>query len=66
MKTLRQKLSSEQCRRILASLKQGPKNAKMLVNETKLTAGSVAKHLEVLLEAEKVIRNSDRTYSLKR
>ena len=54
MKTLAAKLKSEQCRRILEALKSGPKSAEELVPITKLTLGSVNKHLEVLLEAKKV------------
>ena len=54
MKTLAEKLRSEQCRRILEALKSGPKSPEELVGLTKLTLGSVNKHLEVLLEAKKV------------
>ena len=54
MKTLAEKLKSEQCRRILEDLKSGPKSPEELVGLTKLTLGSVNKHLEVLLEAKKV------------
>ena len=49
MKTLAEKLKSEQCRRILEALESGPKSAEELVPLTKLTLGSVNKHLEVLL-----------------
>jgi DNA-binding transcriptional ArsR family regulator len=54
VKTLAEKLKSEQCRRILEALKSGPKTPEELVGLTKLTLGSVNKHLEVLLEAKKV------------
>lgn len=54
MKTLAEKLKSEQCRRILEALKSGPKSAEELVPITKLTLGSVNKHLDVLLEAGKI------------
>ena len=54
MKTLAEKLKSEQCRRILEALKSGPKSPEELVGLTKLTLGSVNKHLEVLMEAKKV------------
>ena len=54
MKTLAEKLKSEQCLRILEALKSGPKSPEELVGLTKLTLGSVNKHLEVLLEAKKV------------
>ena len=54
MKTLAEKLKSEQCRRILEALKSGPKSAEELVSLTKLTLGSVIKHLDVLNEAGKI------------
>ena len=54
MKTLAEKLKSEQCRRILAALESGPKSQEELVQLTKLTAGSIAKHVDVLLEAKLV------------
>ena len=54
MKTLAEKLKSEQCRRILEALESGPKSQEELVQLTKLTAGSVAKHVDVLLEAKLV------------
>ena len=52
MKTLAEKLMSEQCRRILEGLDSGPKSAEELVKLTRLTLGSVNKHLDVLLEAK--------------
>ena len=52
MKTLAEKLKSEQCRRILEALETGPKSADELVVITKLTLGSVNTHLEVLLVAD--------------
>ena len=54
MKTLAEKLKSEQCRRILEALEGGPKSLEELVKMTKLTLGSIRKHLEVLQEAKKV------------
>lgn len=54
MKTLAEKLKSEQCRRILEALKSGPKSAEELVPLTKLTLGSINKHLDVLVEAGKI------------
>jgi len=66
MKSLAMKLSSEQCRRILVALKEGPKDSIRLVIETKLTPGSVAKHLDVLIEAGKVKCNSNGTFSIKK
>jgi DNA-binding transcriptional ArsR family regulator len=59
MKTLAEKLKSEQCRRILEALKSGPKSAEELVSVTKLTLGSVNKHLDVLNEAGKIKGKSD-------
>ena len=49
-----EKLKSEQCRRILEALESGPKSQEELVRITKLTAGSIAKHVDVLLEAKLV------------
>lgn len=54
MKTLAEKLKSEQCRRILEALKSGPKSPEELAQLTRLTLGSVEKHLDVLLEAKKI------------
>jgi DNA-binding transcriptional ArsR family regulator len=54
MKTLAEKLKSEQCRRILAALESGPKTPDELVLITKLTLGSINKHLEVLRDAKRV------------
>ena len=59
MKTLAEKLKSEQCRRILDALESGPKSAEELVPTTKLTLGSINKHLEVLLEAGKIKAKSN-------
>jgi DNA-binding transcriptional ArsR family regulator len=59
MKTLAEKLKSEQCRRILDALESGPKSAEELVPITKLTLGSINKHLEVLLEAGKIKAKSN-------
>lgn len=63
MKTLAEKLKSEQCRRILEALESGPKSPEELVKLTKLTLGSVNKHLDVLVEAKKIKAKRDRTYS---
>lgn len=59
MKTLAEKLKSEQCRRILEALKSGPKSSEELVKLTKLTLGSVNKHLDVLVEAKKIKAKRD-------
>lgn len=66
MKTQEQKLASEQCRRILQALVSGPKSAIELVGLTKLTAGSIAKHIQVLLEADMVSESSAGLISSKR
>jgi DNA-binding transcriptional ArsR family regulator len=63
MKTLAEKLKSEQCRRILEALKTGPKSPEELVLLTKLTLGSVYKHLDVLLEAKKIKSKSNGTFA---
>ena len=54
MKSLAEKLKSEQCRRILEAMKSGPKSPEELVTLTKLTLGSINKHLDVLVEAGKI------------
>jgi DNA-binding transcriptional ArsR family regulator len=63
MKTLAEKLKSEQCRRILEVLESGPKSAEELVKLTKLTLGSVNKHLDVLIEANRIKSNRSGKYS---
>jgi len=63
MKTLAEKLKSEQCRRILEALGSGPKSAEELVTLTKLTPGSVNKHIEVLLEAKRIKTKKDGTFT---
>jgi transcription initiation factor IIE alpha subunit len=63
MKTLAEKLKSEQCARILEALENGPKTSEELVQLTKLTLGSVKKHLDVLLEAKKVKSKSNGTFA---
>jgi DNA-binding transcriptional ArsR family regulator len=63
MKTLAEKLKSEQCRRIFEALKSGPKSAEELVPLTKLTLGSINKHLDVLVEAGKVKGKSNGTFA---
>ena len=59
VKTLAEKLKSEQCRRILEALKSGPKSSEELVKLTKLTLGSVNKHLDALVEAKKIKAKRD-------
>lgn len=66
MKTLEQKLRSEQCARILAALEGGAKSPHELVSLTKLTAGSVAKHVDVLIEAGRVGRIARGKFAVKR
>ncbi len=48
MRSIEESLKSEQCRRILEALESGPKSTEELVKLTKLTAGSIAKHVNVL------------------
>ena len=48
MRSIEESLKSEQCRRILEALDSGPKSTEELVKLTKLTAGSIAKHVNVL------------------
>jgi len=54
VKSQEEKLKSEQCRRILEALESGPQTTAELSKATKLTLGSVEKHLEVLMVAELV------------
>ena len=63
MKTLAEKLKSEQCRRILEALETGPKSAEELVKLTKLTLVSVNKHLDVLLEANRIKTKRNGTFT---
>ena len=64
MKSLAEKLKSEQCRRILEALESGPKSSEELAKLTKLTLGSVNKHLDVLAEAKKIKAKRDGKFSL--
>jgi DNA-binding transcriptional ArsR family regulator len=66
MKSLAEKLRSEQCARILAALAHGSKSADELVVQTKLTAGSIAKHVDVLIEAGKIRRVARGKFSIRR
>jgi DNA-binding IclR family transcriptional regulator len=66
MKTSAEKLRSEQCARILVALADGSKSADELVIQTKLTAGSVAKHVDVLIEAGRIRRIARGRFSLRR
>ena len=54
MRSIEESLKSEQCKRILEALENGPKSQEELVKITKLTAGSIAKHVGVLEIAAKV------------
>ena len=63
MKTLAEKLKSEQCRRILEALESGPKSADELVKLTKLTLTSVNKHIDVLLEANRIKTKRNGTFT---
>jgi DNA-binding transcriptional ArsR family regulator len=63
MKTLAEKLKSEQGRRILEALESGPKSADELVKLTKLTLGSVNKHIDVLLEANRIETKRNGTFT---
>ena len=66
MKSLEEKLRSEQCERILAALEGGAKSSDELVGLTRLTAGSVAKHVDVLIEAGKIRRVARGKFSIRR
>jgi hypothetical protein len=54
MKSLEESLRSEQCRRILSALADGSKTSEELVLLTKLTSGSIEKHVSVLVAGELV------------
>ena len=66
MKSLAEKLRSEQCARIRSALKEGSKSAEELVTITRLTAGSIALHVDVLIEAGYVRRVAGKRFALKR
>ena len=66
MKSLEEKLRSEQCARILAALDGGVKSSDELVSLTRLTAGSVAKHVDVLIEAGRIRRVARGKFSIRR
>jgi predicted transcriptional regulator len=66
MKSLSEKLESEQCRRILVELKSCDRSPDELVKLTKLTLGSVNKHVAVLVEANLVWLNTEGIASIKR
>ena len=59
MKSIEQSLKSEQCRRILEKLETGSKSIEELVKLTKLTEGSVRKHLGVLQVANLVVEEEN-------
>lgn len=65
MKSQAEKLKSEQCRRILEALESGPKTTGELVKLCKLTAGSIEKHTDVLVEAALVLRTAGGKISAK-
>ena len=66
MKSLAEKLKSEQCRRILVELESCDRSPDELVKLTKLTLGSVNKHVAVLIEANLVQLNSEGIASITR
>lgn len=66
MKSLAEKLESEQCRRILVALESDDSSSEELVKLTRLTLGSVNKHIAVLVEANLVQVNSEGIASIKR
>lgn len=66
MKRLAEKLRSGQCARIRVALADGPKSAEELSKITRLTTGSIALHVEVLIEAGKVRRVAGERFALTR
>ncbi len=65
MKSLAEKISSEQWERILVALYSVAKTISELTKLTKLTIGSVEKHVEVLVIAGSVARNTDALVSVR-
>jgi predicted transcriptional regulator len=65
MKSLAEKLRSEQCRRILEALESGPKTTDELVKLCKITLGSVEKHTDVLVAADLATRDRSGKISVK-
>ncbi len=65
MKSLAEKISSEQWERILVALDSVAKSISELTKLTKLTIGSVEKHVEVLVIAGLVARNTDALVSVR-
>ena len=66
VRSLEESLKSEQCRRILVALETGPKTHEELVKLTKLTLGSIDKHVGVLLQADLVSTMSSGKIKAKR
>lgn len=66
MKSQAEKLRSEQCKRILLSIESGPKSMVELAKQTKLSLGSLEKHVAVLLVAKLISVGPDGTVSLRR
>lgn len=66
MKSQAEKLKSEQCRRILVAVESGPKTTDELVKLCKLTAGSIEKHTDVLVQAQLVFRKAGGKISARR
>jgi predicted transcriptional regulator len=66
MRSIEESLKSEQCRRILEALESGPKTIDDLVKLCKLTAGSIEKHTDVLVAADRVTRSRSGKISAKR
>ena len=66
MKSLAEKLKSEQCRRILVALESCDRSPDELAKLTKLTLGSVNKHIAVLVEANLVKLIPEGIASIKR
>lgn len=65
MRSIEESLKSEQCRRILVALETGPHTVEALAKTTKLTAGSVRKHANVLVLANLVTEEAHGLFALK-
>ncbi|MEN9737855.1 MAG: Bacterial regulatory protein arsR family [Actinomycetota bacterium] len=65
MRSIEESLKSEQCRRILNCLENGEKSTDELVKLTKLTNGSITKHVNVLISAG-LVEPTETSYRLTR
>ena len=65
MKSVAEKLRSEQCARIRVALADGSKSAEELAKITRLTIGSIALHVGVMIDARQVRRVAGKKFALR-